>query len=548
MIVTIENGSSMTIVCQCHCRLTGHFQKQSSLEVESQGEFWVERIIDWGLHDNGTLMYLVKWENYSEDENSWEFEQHVSGCDQLLTFFKTESTNGRHPPKFSFEEYDKFVDYLDRLVTLESPSTHDLALMTRLVKGKVNNVNLNNVKVIKEVSDSLKAQLHRLKEVQAKITSKSNAKRLELVPILKEMTKTLHINKTFGSITEFFEFFESRKQTIKRLKKLENDYNKIIEEEKEGTAIKISNYIDTEVPQLERYVTDYIMDMNIVKNMQKVESEEPVVCCECKDCYESKDECCSAVNGFPLVYQKNGRLSQKQSERDLIFECNSKCKCDKDCANRQVQRGRSFELEIFRTESKGWGVRTLEKIPKGSFITHYPGEVVSLIEAGNRPTTYLYDLGAHLDSTDVEFTYVVDASKYGNVARFVNHACAPNCRTLFTWIDRSANNLLPIIALFAIKDIRPYEELTYDYSMEVIDYYERPDDDMIEMNLDSGSVKEANKEEERPFTPSSDSSEPIASSSSSKVNRNVDNRTQNIVFKRIKCECGAPNCKQFLYS
>lgn len=498
-------------------------------------------------------MYFVKWEDYPEEENSWEFEQHVSGCDQLISFFINNTVNGRYPPKFSFEEFDKFKQYIADLVTNDDPSSDQIALMARLVKGKLKGLDLTNVKLVKEVKESLTGHLHRLREIRGKSSETKNSNRLLLVPVLKEIIKSLHIDKLYGSITGFFEFVDSRSKTLKNIKKVEEKFNQVIIKEGEGTPIQISNNIDSETPDLEgQYITDYIFDMKIVQKIRKVSPEEPLVNCECDDCYETRDECCSAINGFPLVYHKNGRLSSRQIERDLIFECNSKCKCPPDCANRQVQRGRQFKLEIFRTESKvkGWGVRALEKIPKGSFITHYPGEVVSLIEAGKRPTTYLFDLGAHLDSTDVEYTYVVDASKYGNVTRFVNHSCSPNCRTLFTWIDRTANNLLPIIALFAIKDIRPFEELTYDYSMEVIDYYDATQDERLETDSEVCSVKEDN---ERPDTPLSETSdvcqkEKLEQSSSAAVNRKVENRNQNIEFQKISCECGAINCKKYLYS
>ena len=79
---------------------------------------------------------------------------------------------------------------------------------------------------------------------------------------------------------------------------------------------------------------------------------------------------------------------------------------------------------------RGWGVRAVDAIPNGAFVTKYAGEVVSLIEADKRPMTYLFDLSAHLDSSDNEFTYVVDASQYGNITRFINHSCDPNCERL----------------------------------------------------------------------------------------------------------------------
>ncbi|KAL5996913.1 hypothetical protein ACLOJK_007837 [Asimina triloba] len=59
--------------------------------------------------------------------------------------------------------------------------------------------------------------------------------------------------------------------------------------------------------------------------------------------------------------------------RKFIKECWSKCGCNKQCGNRVVQRGITCNLQVFLTsEEKGWGVRTLEELPKGTFV----GELV----------------------------------------------------------------------------------------------------------------------------------------------------------------------------
>ena len=53
---------------------------------------------------------------------------------------------------------------------------------------------------------------------------------------------------------------------------------------------------------------------------------------------------------------------------------------------------------------------------------------------------------------------VCDATKQGNVARFINHSCDPNCYTKIIAIDGCKR-----IVIYAKKDIPPGQELTYDY-------------------------------------------------------------------------------------
>lgn len=78
----------------------------------------------------------------------------------------------------------------------------------------------------------------------------------------------------------------------------------------------------------------------------------------------------------------------------MIFECNQFCSCNVlTCKNRVVQRGLSQRFQIYRTENKGWAVKTLGLIPKGSFVCEYIGEIITDLEADQRDDdSYLFDL------------------------------------------------------------------------------------------------------------------------------------------------------------
>ncbi|XVF38526.1 hypothetical protein REPUB_Repub20aG0109700 [Reevesia pubescens] len=55
-------------------------------------------------------------------------------------------------------------------------------------------------------------------------------------------------------------------------------------------------------------------------------------------------------------------------ERRFIKECWSRCGCIKKCGNHVV----------FKTlEGKGWGVRTVDDLPRGAFVCEYVGEIIS---------------------------------------------------------------------------------------------------------------------------------------------------------------------------
>ncbi|XP_055215825.2 histone-lysine N-methyltransferase SETDB2 isoform X8 [Gorilla gorilla gorilla] len=61
-----------------------------------------------------------------------------------------------------------------------------------------------------------------------------------------------------------------------------------------------------------------------------------------------------------------------------IYECSLLCKCNRQlCQNRVVQHGPQVRLQVFKTEQKGWGVRCLDDIDRGTFVCIYSGRLLS---------------------------------------------------------------------------------------------------------------------------------------------------------------------------
>ena len=56
---------------------------------------------------------------------------------------------------------------------------------------------------------------------------------------------------------------------------------------------------------------------------------------------------------------------------------------------------------------------------------------------------------------------IVDSTKRGNIARFINHSCAPNLQVEKWYVNR-----VPRLGLFAKRDIKAHEELSYNYSVK----------------------------------------------------------------------------------
>ena len=56
---------------------------------------------------------------------------------------------------------------------------------------------------------------------------------------------------------------------------------------------------------------------------------------------------------------------------------------------------------------------------------------------------------------------IIDPTTYGNVARFINHSCEPNCETRKWTVGKEIS-----VGIFARRDIEEDEELTFDYQFD----------------------------------------------------------------------------------
>ncbi|XP_034916083.1 probable inactive histone-lysine N-methyltransferase SUVR2 isoform X5 [Populus alba] len=189
----------------------------------------------------------------------------------------------------------------------------------------------------------------------------------------------------------------------------------------------------------------------------------------------------------PLERSKNDEMLEPckgHLKRKYIKECWSKCGCHKQCGNRVVQRGIMCKLQVFFTpEGKGWGLRTLELLPKGTFVCEYVGEILTNKEfyerkmqraTSNKTEKHAYP--AVLDAdwclkgvVNDEEALCLDATFYGNVARFINHRCLDaNMIEIPVKIETPDHHYYHL-AFFTTREVNASEELTWDYGIDFDD-------------------------------------------------------------------------------
>lgn len=105
----------------------------------------------------------------------------------------------------------------------------------------------------------------------------------------------------------------------------------------------------------------------------------------------------------------------------------------------------------------GRGVFALLPIPKHTRVIEYKGERISHEEADERYGEE-HENSTHTMLFAVDDEIVIDATRKGNSARWINHSCVPNCEV----VDEERR-----IFIETRRDVRPGEELTYDYNLQL---------------------------------------------------------------------------------
>jgi hypothetical protein len=119
-------------------------------------------------------------------------------------------------------------------------------------------------------------------------------------------------------------------------------------------------------------------------------------------------------------------------------------------------------IQVRRSGVHGRGVFALQPIEAGQTLIEYKGEIISWPEALRRhphdPKDPHHTFYFHIDDSRV-----IDAKVNGNAARWINHACEPNCEADETPEGR--------VFIKALRDLAPGEELFYDYGLVIDERY-----------------------------------------------------------------------------
>lgn len=148
--------------------------------------------------------------------------------------------------------------------------------------------------------------------------------------------------------------------------------------------------------------------------------------------------------------------------RATKIECvNGGCNCGNECQNQRFQRKQYADVSVIKTEKKGFGLRANTDLQPNDFIFEYIGEVINEATFRNRMLKYDKEGIKHFYFMSLTRSEFVDATKKGNLGRFCNHSCSPNC-----FVDKWVVGEKLRMGIFAMRAIRAGEELVFNYNVD----------------------------------------------------------------------------------
>lgn len=168
---------------------------------------------------------------------------------------------------------------------------------------------------------------------------------------------------------------------------------------------------------------------------------------------------------------------------DVEFECNYLCPCSNnkrnismfsgrrdviDCGNRKISSGIKHKFQIFRTDSKGWGVRTLQSIKKGEIVCSYAGicmlenDMKKLDKITGNTFTKSYIINLTMDKKMNNSSHVINGNEFRSFSGFINQECSNANLELFHCLGNHLDVSFPTIGLRAKVNIDPLTELSFN--------------------------------------------------------------------------------------
>ncbi|KAL1454215.1 hypothetical protein WDU94_010491 [Cyamophila willieti] len=137
---------------------------------------------------------------------------------------------------------------------------------------------------------------------------------------------------------------------------------------------------------------------------------------------------------------------------------------DSDLLKFNILKFRKKQLRFAKSAIHDWGLFAMEPIAADEMVIEYVGQMVrpSIADLRERQYEAIGIGSSYLFRIDLDT--IIDATRCGNLARFINHSCNPNCYAKIITIDSQKK-----IVIYSKQAISVNEEITYDYKFPLED-------------------------------------------------------------------------------
>lgn len=176
--------------------------------------------------------------------------------------------------------------------------------------------------------------------------------------------------------------------------------------------------------------------------------------------HDSDEQANTNTNTNNLQSSRVNRANNRRFAADISAQ-KQILSSESDILNLNALSKRKKPVSFARSAIHNWGLYALEPIAAKEMIIEYVGESIRQQVAEHREKSYLRTGIGSSYLFRIDENTVIDATKKGGIARFINHCCNPSCTAKIIKVDGRKR-----IVIYALRDIDANEELTYDYKFE----------------------------------------------------------------------------------
>ncbi|XP_040928361.1 histone-lysine N-methyltransferase SETD1B-A-like [Betta splendens] len=163
---------------------------------------------------------------------------------------------------------------------------------------------------------------------------------------------------------------------------------------------------------------------------------------------------------IPAQHQTSVRAgSDFRSEQRRLL---SSFSCDSDLVKFNQLKFRKKRIRFSRSHIHEWGLFAMEPIAADEMVIEYVGQIIRQVIADMREQRYEEEGIGSSYLFRVDQDTIIDATKCGNLARFINHSCNPNCYAKIITVESQKK-----IVIYSRQPISVDEEITYDYKFPI---------------------------------------------------------------------------------